>query len=111
MIPEKRRRPAIVLAALLLAHLALGLAYGLNTPLFESPDEAGHYLFVRYVQTYGGLPVQTAEFDAPRAHHPPLYFWLAAMLTSGVDLPGSPDEVQTTPNPHFGYRRDDPYPD
>ena len=119
MIPEKspasqRRRTlwrGLILAALLAGQVALGLAYGLNTPLFESPDEAGHYLFVRYVQAYGTLPVQTAVFDAPRAHHPPLYFWLAAWLTRGVAIAGSPDSIQVQPNPHFGYRQGDDYPD
>ena len=91
--------------------MLLGLAYGLNMPLFEAPDEPGHYLFVRYLQAYRALPVQTEVFDAPRAHHPPLYFALAALASGWVRDLGDPDSIHMTPNPHFGYRPDDPYPD
>jgi 4-amino-4-deoxy-L-arabinose transferase-like glycosyltransferase len=94
--------------AILVLHVLLGLGFGLNTPLFESPDEPGHYLFVRFLQAYGRLPVQTTVFTAPRAHHPPGYYALAALLTGWASVPGSPDEVQMQVNPHFGFRAADP---
>src|SRR5258707_15831684 len=97
-----------LLGAILALHVLLGLGFGLNTPLFESPDEPGHYLFVRFLQAYGRLPVQTTVFTAPRAHHPPGYYALAALLTGWASVPGSPDEIQMQVNPHFGFRAADP---
>ena len=97
-----------LLAVIVALHLLLGLGFGLNTPLFESPDEPGHYLFVRYLQAFGRLPVQTAEFMAARAHHPPGYYALAALLSSWVPNPGSPTAIQMAVNPHFGFRTSDP---
>lgn len=96
------------LGLLLSGHLALALALGVFNPLFEMPDEAGHFLYVRYLLAYRRLPVQGHAFDAPRAHHPPGYYLLGAWLTAAVDLPGSPDAIQTRINPHFGFRLGEP---
>ena len=98
----------MLLGGILALHVLLGLGFGLNTPLFESPDEPGHYLYVRYLQAYGRLPVQTTEFAAARAHHPPGYYLLAALLTGWVSVPGSPDSIQMQVNPKFGFRAGDP---
>ena len=98
----------IVMGAILALHILLGLGFGLNAPLFESPDEPGHYLFVRYLQAYRRLPVQTADFMAARAHHPPGYYLLAALLTGWVSVPGSPDTIHMQVNPKFGFRTSDP---
>ena len=108
MTPGKRRLNQALLVAILALHILLGLGFGLNTPLFESPDEPGHYLFVRYLQAYGRLPVQTADFMSARGHHPPLYYLLAAALTGWVSVPGSPDVIHLPVNPHFGFRAGDP---
>jgi hypothetical protein len=93
---------------ILVCHVLLGAAYGLWLPLFESPDEPGHYLYVRHLQAHRQLPVQTEVFEAPRAHHPPLYYALGALLTAAVDIPGSPDAITVTPNPKFGYEQGAP---
>ena len=106
--PARRSAAPWPLLLILLGHVVLGAAYGLNLPLLESPDEAGHYLFVRYLQAYGTLPIQTAKFDAARAHHPPGYFLLGALLTSWVTIEGSPDAIQMQPNPKFAFRATDP---
>ncbi len=113
--PAAARRPKLpaglirhgALALLLAGHLLLGLGYGLAAPLLEAPDEPGHYLYVRYLQAYHQLPVQGAVFDAPRAHHPPGYYVLGALLTSWVTIAGPPDRVTVTLNPHFGFRPGD----
>lgn len=97
-----------MLLLILGGHLLLGAAYGLRLPLFESPDEPGHYLYVRYLQAYRRLPVQTEVFEAPRAHHPPLYYALGALLAAPVDIPGSPDAIAMQPNPKFGYEQGAP---
>jgi len=106
--PARLPASRVLLGGILALHVLLGLGFGLNTPLFESPDEPGHYLFVRYLQAYGRLPVQTTVFTAPRAHHPPGYYLLAALLTGWVSVPGSPDSIQMRVNPKFGFRAGDP---
>jgi 4-amino-4-deoxy-L-arabinose transferase-like glycosyltransferase len=102
--PWRRQLPLLLLVG---GHLFLGSAYGLYLPLFESPDEPGHFLFVRYLTAYGRLPVQTANFDGPRAHHPPAYYLLGALLTRWVAIEGSPDAIHMRANPKFGFRASD----
>jgi len=106
--PRHTRRTHLIFGGILLVHVLLGLGVGLNSPPFESTDEPGHYLFVRYLQAYHRLPVQTKEFFAPRAHHPPGYYLLGALISGWVSIPGSPDAIQTQPNPKFGFRVADP---
>jgi len=92
---------------LLWLHLLLGLAFNYYTPIFEPPDEDGHFLFVRYLQEQRALPVQTLDPDAARAHHPPLYFVLGALLSAWAPNPG-PERVDLTLNPHAEFRYGDP---
>jgi len=42
--------------AVVVAYAALGIAYGLVNPLFESPDEFYHYEYVRYLVDRRALP-------------------------------------------------------
>lgn len=98
----------LLLAGLLLLHLGLGLAFNVTTPIFEAPDEDGHYLFVRYLQVHGRLPVQTLDPNGPRAHHPPLYHLLGAVLTAWVPVRGGADRIDMQPNPKVFFRYDDP---
>src|SRR5512144_2917988 len=97
-----------VLLGLLLAHVALGVAFNVTTPIFEAPDEDGHYLFVRYLQLYHRLPVQQLDPNGPRAHHPPLYHLLGALLTAWVPVHGGADRIDMQINPKVWFRYDDP---
>jgi hypothetical protein len=101
-------RPRLLLAALLAVHLALGAAFSLTTPLFEAPDEENHFLFVRYLQLYGELPVQGLEPHGPRAHHPPLYHVLSALVSAWVPQAGGVQTVDMRVNPHVTFRYADP---
>jgi 4-amino-4-deoxy-L-arabinose transferase-like glycosyltransferase len=105
------RAASVTFLLILLGHIGLGTAYGLNEPLFESPDEQGHYLFVRWLQNHGTLPVQTTNFDAARAHHPPGYFLLGALVSGWVSVEGAPDAIHMQPNPKFAFRPTDPFND
>jgi hypothetical protein len=98
----------IALTALLLAHVGLGLIFNAGTPIFEAPDEDGHYLFVRYLQLYHSLPVQTLDINGPRAHHPPLYHVLGALLTAWVPVRGDAHRIDMQGNPKAYFRYDDP---
>ena len=105
-------RPRRLLLLLLLGHLLLSLAVNAVTPLFEGPDEPNHYLFIRYLQLYHRLPVQGLARDAVRAHHPPGYFLLGALLTAWLPAPASADfaDLGLTRNPHYAFRFADPEP-
>ncbi len=97
-----------LLSLMLLVHLLVGIAFSLATPIFEPPDEANHYLFVRYLQVHRALPVQGLDRDGPRAHHPPLYFLLGALLSAWVPNDGPADRIVMQLNPHVWFRYGDP---
>lgn len=95
------------LALILGLHAGLGVAFGLATPMFEAPDEANHFLFVRYLQIHRALPVQTLDQDGPRAHHPPLYFLLAALLSGWAPNAGGAERVEPQQNANLWFRYGD----
>ncbi len=90
------------LVALLTLYLALGVAYSVVNPIFESPDEALNYANIRFLVEEHRLPV--LEPGQPtKAHHPPLYYVLGALLTFWVG-----DENRETiiahVNPYWAFR-------
>ncbi|MBL8055624.1 MAG: hypothetical protein JNK29_02945, partial [Anaerolineales bacterium] len=101
-------RPGLALVILLGLHVSLGVAFSLTTPLFEAPDEENHFLFVRYLQLYRELPVQTLDPQGPRAHHPPLYHLLGALLSAWVPQTGNAHAIDMRVNPHVAFRYGDP---
>src|ERR1700693_4169080 len=92
------RLSKFLLAGVVLAHLVLGLWFNAATPIFEAPDEDGHYLFIRYLQLYHQLPVQTLDIYGPRAHHPPLFHLMAAVLSAWVPVKGGANRVDMQVN-------------
>lgn len=99
-----RLRP-FFLWLILLGHIGLSVAFNLANPIFEGPDEPNHFLFVRYLQTERQLPVQDTNRDGVRAHHPPGYFGLAALLTAWVPVPD--EALPLRSNPRYWLRLDD----
>jgi len=93
---------------ILTTHIVLGMAFGLATPTFEAPDEDSHVLFVRYLQLHHALPVQGTDPYGPRAHHPPLYFILGALLSAWVPNDSPADRIVLQLNPHVWFRYGDP---
>ncbi len=91
---SKKRLPsswrwAVAIAAL---YLALALLYGATIPIFETPDENGHYAYIHELTEGRGLPIQGTpsgeRVTGYVASHPPLYYALCAALTFWV-----PDDV------------------
>lgn len=81
---------------ILLAYLCLGLLILSALPPLESSDEAEHFLYAHSIAQTGELPVLTTRRevtgDLPpsvrwnnHAHHPPLYYLLAAWLIAWTD--------------------------
>jgi hypothetical protein len=105
--------PAWPLAVIVIGHWLLALGFNYVTPVFEGPDEPNHFLFIRYLQIYHQLPVQGTELKAVRAHHPPAYFVLGALLLAWSP-PGSAADWASLgfqENPRYLFRLDDPEPD
>jgi 4-amino-4-deoxy-L-arabinose transferase-like glycosyltransferase len=90
-------RPVERAAGLLpIVFLLLAAYYSATTPAWEAPDEIWHFEYVRHVALTGQLPVQDPA--APnQAHHPPLYYAAAALLTAAV----GPGEYE---RPRFNQR-------
>ncbi|MEA3345059.1 MAG: glycosyltransferase family 39 protein, partial [Chloroflexota bacterium] len=109
LMADKRNRGIILI---LLAFFGLGVLYSVTVPLFEAPDEDGHYTYMRYMAQERGLPVirSRSTLYASRSpspvspyviNHPPLYYGLAGLATSWIDM--EPLEDAAWYNPHFDY--------
>lgn len=97
---ERTARRSLVL--ILGLYLALGVAYSLVNPIFESPDESLNYANIRFLIEERRLPV--LEPDEPtKAHHPPLYHVLGALLTSWVPNENF-ETITERENPFWAYR-------
>ena len=75
------------ISVLLLAFVVLAATYSLVIPIGESPDEGGHFEFVRYVVRYHGLPIQKPQVvnEVWDGYHPPLYYVLGAAVSFWVN--------------------------
>jgi len=86
----REHRWAVAIVAL---YLALGILYGVTIPIFETPDENGHYAYIHELTEGRGFPVQGTpsgeRVTGYVASHPPLYYTLCAVLTFWV--PGDVD--------------------
>ena len=59
-------RPAanITLVFILIAYLALGTAYALQTPAWQAPDEPAHYNYIQFIAEKQALPIlRKGEYD------------------------------------------------
>lgn len=90
------------LAVIVVSYVVLGLGYSTVNPIFESPDESLNYANIRFLIEERRLPVLEPD-EATKAHHPPLYYVLGALLTHWV-----PDEdfdaVTERVNPFWIHR-------
>jgi 4-amino-4-deoxy-L-arabinose transferase-like glycosyltransferase len=101
----KTHRAAAFMAA---AYLALAVTYGLVNPPFEATDEIRHFRYIRYLAIHGALPPVSVESSRDlQAHHPPLYYVTAALLTAAI--PGQAGTDYAPPaNPFWGFRYYEP---
>ncbi len=102
MIQVRRalRAPLLWLSVL---YLLTGAAYALLPPMFEKPDEDGHYGYVRYLHEHRALPPLTFDEGFPSEYkQPPLYYLLVAALTA--PLPDAAEPAQLPPtNPYMDH--------
>jgi hypothetical protein len=78
-VSETFRVSKRALALLLIAHLALTIAYSAIVPLGEAPDEADHWAYIVHLARERNLPEGPAM---TQAKHPPLYHATAALIAS-----------------------------
>ncbi len=94
------------LAPILLVYSVLALSFSFSTPLFEASDELWHYPLVQHLAANGlQLPVQdpTAPADwRQEGSQPPLYYLIAAVLTSGIDTSDMPRVRRINPHADIG---------
>ena len=93
---------AWALAGLLLTHVALGVYWSVVIPIWEAHDEDGHWFFVRLIATEHRLPRPGERSISPNdeMHQPPLYYILAAIPVSLVDLS---DNLMPHYNPYMSW--------
>lgn len=82
--------PLSSLQWLLLFYLLFGVLYLGATPVFEANDEIWHFGYIQHLREHGSLPVQVFDgADTLYQEHgsqPPLYYLLAALLTSPLSI-------------------------
>lgn len=100
LISLGRRHPwdSLIVAA----YIALGVMFSIANPIHEATDELRHFRYVRYLADYGRLPVQSDEEGNAQAHHPPLYYGTAALVSVWVRL--ADPLYEPLQNPHWAYR-------
>ena len=93
-----RRNGALLIVVL--AHTLCALAYSVLIPMWEMPDEPAHFDYVRYLVINHSLPDQRDNL-VESSHHPPLYYALAAIVTSPVNWNDHSGELRL--NPRFTW--------
>jgi len=97
-VTTHRRKLSFILAV----YVILAFTYSVVTPIFEASDEVWHYPMVKYLADHGlALPPQDPANPGPwrqEGSQPPLYYMIAAVLTSGIDT--SDMDLVRRINPH-----------
>ena len=50
----------LVLAIILIVYLAIGIAFAINTPPWQAPDEPAHYNYIKFIAAQRALPILQA---------------------------------------------------
>ncbi len=100
-LPQARLSLVLVLAAFLI----LGIIYSNSVPIFEKPDELFHYFFVQHLLDERSLPVMGGPGEhlwEQEGSQPPLYYTLAALVTSWVDTSDARELLWLNPQRNLG---------
>lgn len=67
----------------------LALQFAAATPVFEAPDEAGHFLYIHNLLRERSLPTLEGRDEvfasgSTQRHHPPLYYLIGALLVGST---------------------------
>lgn len=80
---------------LVMVFMVLGVYYSVSTPIWEAPDETGHFGNVWYIATHKDLPGPGTFYTW---HQSPLYHIIAAVAISGIEMRSSADWYRSNPN-------------
>ena len=83
------------LIVIVLLFTGLGLLYSVTTPIWEAPDETGHFGNVWYIATHQELPKPGTFYTW---HQSPLYHLIAAAVVSGVEMSEPGQWLRPNPN-------------
>lgn len=83
------------LGLIVLIFVSLGVLYSVTTPIWESPDETGHFGNVWYIATHQELPKPGTFYTW---HQSPLYHIIAAAVVSGVEMSEPGQWLRPNPN-------------
>lgn len=89
----------------LILFIGLATLYSVTVPLFETPDEVWHYLYVKHIADGKGLPFYQGGEVLPmrqEASQPPLLYLLCGWATSWIDTSDADDIVQYNPHAAIG---------
>ncbi len=89
------------LFAILLIFLVLATIYNLSLPLFEAPDEADHFRYIKWLADGRGLPNLDGDLSkvGHEAAQPPLYYAILAPVVAAIDT-GDPEDIAPR-NPYW----------
>jgi 4-amino-4-deoxy-L-arabinose transferase-like glycosyltransferase len=106
MMALTSRRPLWLLLAV---YCVLAGGFALRSPIFEVSDELWHYPMVDVIARNGfALPVQQPGIETAwrqEGSQPPLYYLMAALLTSGIDTGNLADVRRINPHADIGIVR------
>ena len=91
-----------MLGAVLAAHVALGIWYGMAVPLWEAPDEPDHYQYAWFLATERRFPTEMMPLlcpDTDEAHQPPFYY----VARRPADPAARPRAGPDPQNPYFSW--------
>lgn len=94
MQDEFRRKTFIIVAI----YIVLATVYSITVPVWEAPDELGHYAYIKHLRLTRTLPIQ-GQNATGEAHQPPLYYAIAALVSYPADFASPIGERR--PNPQF----------
>jgi hypothetical protein len=96
-------RAHLLFTLILIGYLALAVGFSVVDPIYESTDELHQFRYIRYLQEFHALPEQRADQPRIQAHHPPLYYMIAALATAIIP-PDHEALYEPVHNPYYGYR-------
>ncbi len=104
ILPRQLKRHRAI-ALIVLLFVVLGTLYSVASPLFETPDEVWHYLYVKHFADGKGLPVYEEGVTFPmrqEASQPPLYYLLNGWATAWIDTSDVETVIQYNPHAAIG---------
>lgn len=92
-----KRGESLAAGVVAVLYIALALFYNVTTPLWETPDEVGHFQYVVHILQQRALPRQEIGVLG-QAHQPPLYYLLTALFVAPADLTDPNGMFRSNPN-------------